>query len=153
MRIHLSIDVKNVPESVAFYSKVFQAPPQKQTDVYAKFDLKEPLFNFSMQSSPEKAPSRVSHLGIEVTSTEDVNSWRSRLEALGIVTRPEEQTDCCYALQDKVWFADPDGNEWEVFVVHQQLPIAKAKAFADSSCCVPKAKEDEVAKSGSGCCG
>jgi hypothetical protein len=33
------------------------------------------------------------------------------------VPRDEMQTTCCYAVQDKTWVSDPDGNEWEVFVV------------------------------------
>lgn len=28
-------------------------------------------------------------------------------------------TNCCYAIQDKIWVSDPDGNEWEVFVVNE----------------------------------
>src|SRR4051812_37646711 len=101
MRVHLSIDVSDVAKSVSFYSKVFGVLPQKQSIDYAKFDLKSPPFNFSMQSAPDKAPSRVSHLGIEVDSTQDVDDWRAKLETLGFVTRPEENTECCFARQDK----------------------------------------------------
>ena len=59
----------------------------------------------------------LSHLGIQVASTNDVLATRKRWEEIGLVTRDEMQTNCCYALQDKTWVRDPDGNEWEVFVV------------------------------------
>jgi predicted lactoylglutathione lyase len=61
--------------------------------------------------------SRLSHLGIQVGSTEDVLAMRDRWTAAGLATRDEMQTSCCYAVQDKSWVADPDGNKWEVFVV------------------------------------
>jgi hypothetical protein len=42
------------------------------------------------------------------------------------------QTNCCYAKQDKTWVNDPDGNEWEVFVVLGEV----AKNEASTTCCV-----------------
>ena len=76
MRTHVSINVKNVPEAVAFYEKVFGVSPQKQTSNYAKFDLKEPSLNLSMQSGMGEI-SRLSHLGIEVESANEVMQWLS----------------------------------------------------------------------------
>ncbi len=65
MRPHLSLDVRHVPQSVAFYEKVFGVPPQKQTADYAKFDLTEPALHLSLVSSTGRISS-VDHLGIEV---------------------------------------------------------------------------------------
>jgi hypothetical protein len=59
----------------------------------------------------------LSHLGLQVASTDDVLAIRERWTESGLLTRDEMQTSCCYALQDKTWVRDPDGNEWEVFVV------------------------------------
>lgn len=147
MRAHLSLNVKNVTESVEFYKRVFGVNPQKQTEDYAKFDLKEPALNFTMQTA-KLNQSKVGHLGIEVDSAEEVLHWQNKLENSGVLNRPEMQTDCCYALQDKVWFQDPDGNAWEIFFVHQQLEIKgevnKTKA---SSCCTPKFGNEKT-----GCC-
>ena len=123
MRTHVSIDVKNIKNSVDFYRKVFGTDPQKQTDYYAKFDLSDPSLNFSMQTKKDGSVSRVNHFGIEVSSEAEVRDWEKRLLEAGIENSPEDQTDCCYALQDKIWFADPDGNAWEVFVVHEQLEV------------------------------
>ena len=62
-------------------------------------------------------PCALSHLGIQVGSTDDVLAIRGKWAAAGLLTRDEMQTSCCYALQDKTSVRDPDGNEWEVFVV------------------------------------
>ncbi|HEU5406544.1 MAG TPA: VOC family protein, partial [Nitrospira sp.] len=89
MRPHLSLDVHNVLASVAFYQKVFGISPQKQTYDYAKFDIMEPLLNFSLVSSMGRISS-VDHLGIEVDSMEEIVAWKERLQAAGILERVEE---------------------------------------------------------------
>ncbi len=76
----------------------------------------------------------MNHLGIEVDSPEDLADWQKKLQALGLVKQVETQTACCFARQDKVWFEDPDGNDWEVFHVYEQLPI-HTSARQDSQCC------------------
>jgi hypothetical protein len=78
-------------------------------------------------------PGALSHLGMQIASTEDVLAFRQRWAEAGLITRDEMQTDCCYATQDKTWVQDPDGNEWEAFVVlKDDLPEVPA---ATSSCC------------------
>ncbi len=77
-----------------------------------------------------------SHFGVQVATAADVAEARRRFEAAGLVTAAEEDTACCYALQDKVWIEDPDGNAWEVFVVKGDAPVMKASA---SACCAPVA--------------
>lgn len=126
MRPHISLNVQDVGKSVEFYKRVFGQDPQKMTENYAKFDL--PILNFTMQSGGERELSRVNHLGIEVKSTLEVHEWEMRLMKSGVLATPEEGTNCCYAKQDKVWFQDPDGNAWEVFVVHAQLPTTEKEA-------------------------
>lgn len=127
MRVHLSLDVKNVRESVEFYEKVFGAAPQKENSTYAKFDLDNPPFNFALQSGSERI-SRVSHLGIEVDSADEMMAWQKRLTELGLAKLIESDTKCCFARQDKIWFSDPEGNAWEVFLVREQLPVIEAPA-------------------------
>src|SRR4051812_26260963 len=108
-RMHVSLNVTNVPRSLEFYKKVFGVEPQKQTATYAKFDLINPSLNFSMQSGIGDV-SRVSHFGIEVESADDVMKWQKKLTELGLVKLVESDTKCCFARQDKVWISDPDGN-------------------------------------------
>ncbi len=136
MRAHVSINVKDVSKSIEFYQKLFDKNPQKQTADYAKFDLQEPSLNFSMQSAAPETVSRVSHLGIEVDSPTEIKEWKDRLEKAGIIGRIEEDTDCCFARQDKVWFKDPDGNAWEIFYVYEQLTVSDSFP-ASGSCCTP----------------
>jgi len=136
MRAHVSLNVKNVTESVNFYQKLFGKEPQKQTTDYAKFDLTDPALNFSMQTASAKNQSRVSHFGIEVDAPGEIGFWKERLEKLGLNGHLEENSDCCFARQDKVWFKDPDGNSWEIFHVYEQLPVSSPLA-ASGSCCVP----------------
>lgn len=139
MRPHLSIDVRNVPASVAFYEKVFGVAPQKQTEDYAKFDLTAPALNFSLVSTTGKI-SAVNHLGIEVESGEHIAAWKQRLQKQGILEKVEDDIACCFARQDKLWFTDPDGNAWEVFTVHEQLPVTGP--LKGTGCCVPKSAGD-----------
>jgi catechol 2,3-dioxygenase-like lactoylglutathione lyase family enzyme len=142
MRPHVSLDVRDISRSVAFYEKVFGVQPQKQTADYAKFDLLEPALNFSLVSSTGRISS-VDHLGIEVASTEDIAAWKTRLQEKGILEKVEENVACCFARQDKLWFTDPDGNPWEVFTVHEQLEVTGP--LKNTGCCVPREQGASVA--------
>jgi catechol 2,3-dioxygenase-like lactoylglutathione lyase family enzyme len=145
MRPHLSLDVRNVPASVAFYQKVFGVAPQKQTPEYAKFDLTYPAFNFSLLSGTGRMSS-VDHLGIEVDSIEEIANWKARLQKEGILERVEENTACCFARQDKLWLSDPDGNAWEIFTVHEHLPVTGT--LSNSGCCIPNRNQLPSCSSG-----
>ncbi|MBS1813130.1 MAG: VOC family protein [Acidobacteria bacterium] len=133
LKAHISINVSNVERSIEFYRKMLGIEPMKVRTGYAKFDVQNPPLNLAMNEIPagEGKLSRLSHLGIQVASTEDVLAIKQRWEAAGLSTRDEMQTSCCYAIQDKTWVSDPDGNEWEVFVVlEDQLPETQS-----AGCC------------------
>jgi len=135
LKAHLAINVKNLERSIAFYRKMLGIEPSKVRQGYAKFDVKNPPLNFSLNEAPFKERGALSHMGIQVGSTQDVLAIRNRWMRGGLMTRDEMNTVCCYAVQDKTWVQDPDGNEWEVFVVLQDnLP---AKQAATTSCCAP----------------
>ena len=78
----------------------------------------------------------INHLGIQVPSTEAVRAAADRLKAEGLATFEEENIDCCYALQDKVWVTDPNGYKWEVFVVKvgDTQPAVQASAAGEACC-------------------
>lgn len=143
MRPHVSLDVRDVPLSAAFYEKVFGVPPQKQTADYAKFDVSDPPLNFSLVSSTGRVSS-VDHLGIEVDSIDEIHQWKVRLQEQGLLQKVEENQLCCFAWQDKLWFADPDGNAWEIFTVHEHVPVEGV--LSNSGCCVPKGHESSTAR-------
>jgi catechol 2,3-dioxygenase-like lactoylglutathione lyase family enzyme len=148
LKAHISINVSNIERSVEFYRKMLGIEPLKVRVGYAKFDVQNPPLNLAMNEVPvnEGKLSRLSHLGIQVASTEDVLAIKQRWEAAGLTTRDEMQTDCCYAVQDKTWVSDPDGNEWEVFVVLQdQLPEKESRM----SCCAPSLSSSDLVQLGS----
>lgn len=134
MRPHISLDVRDVQASVEFYQKVFGVKPQKQTTDYAKFDLVTPSLNLSLLSSSGNVSS-VNHLGIEVSSLEEIATWKQRLQEQGVIEKAEANVACCFARQDKLWVSDPDGNAWEIFTVHEQLEVTDP--VSNTGCCIP----------------
>ncbi len=138
LKPHVSLNITNVDASVAFYEKLFGVTVTKRRPGYAKFDLLEPSLNLTMQEAPRTGVN-ASHFGIQVASTEDVASAWAKFKAANLPTLTEENTSCCYALQDKVWVEDPDGNSWEVFVVKGD-PEAMMTKPAAGGCCAPKVR-------------
>ncbi|MEP6704356.1 MAG: ArsI/CadI family heavy metal resistance metalloenzyme [Acidobacteriota bacterium] len=137
LKAHLAINVRDVDQSVEFYGKMFGIGPAKVRRGYAKFDVENPPLNFTLNQVPFHDRGALSHLGIQVASTDDVVAVRTSWEEKGLVPRSEMQTTCCYALQDKAWVHDPDGNEWEVFVVLEDNLSAELPGAADKACCTP----------------
>ncbi|HEX6161403.1 MAG TPA: ArsI/CadI family heavy metal resistance metalloenzyme [Thermoanaerobaculia bacterium] len=137
LKAHLSINVRNVQNSIDFYQRLLGIEPSKVRTGYAKFDVQNPPLNLALNEVPElTGAGALSHLGLQVASTGDVLAIRQRWAEAGLITRDEMKTDCCYATQDKTWVTDPDGNEWEAFVVLQDNLPETQKA---SSCCVVSA--------------
>lgn len=120
LKAHLAINVKNLAESIEFYKKMLGLEPSKVRTGYAKFDVVNPPLNFTLNQVPFGERGALSHLGIQVASTQDVLAMRAKWHERGLATRDEMNTNCCYAIQDKTWTRDPDGNEWEVFVVKKE---------------------------------
>src|SRR5262249_25215259 len=115
--VHVSLNVGDLTRSVAFYRGVFGEPKKLKAD-YAKFVAAEPELHLALQPGLKgQASGSLSHLGIRVDSAEEVRRWRSQLEARGILSDEAKREACCYALQDKFWLTDPDGNRWEVYTV------------------------------------
>jgi catechol 2,3-dioxygenase-like lactoylglutathione lyase family enzyme len=138
LKAHLAIKVRDVNRSIEFYRKLFGIEPSKVRSGYAKFDVQNPPLNLALNQIPFLGQGALSHLGIQVGSTADVLNMRQQWIERGLIAREEMNTDCCYAIQDKAWVRDPDGNEWEVFVVLQDnLPET---ASSTASCCAPVGK-------------
>ena len=143
MKTHISLNVSNVGESVEFYKKMLGVEPFKLKADYAKFDVANPPLNLTMNQINFEKGGSLSHLGLQVESTEEVMEMGKRWQENGLITLDEMKTDCCYALQDKTWVQDPDGNRWEVFVV---LANNENKDIAASACCVPTQKPVSISR-------
>src|SRR6476469_7148505 len=111
---HLSLDVPDLDRAIAFYEQLFGQAAAKRKPGYAKFELADPPVALALQQAER---SGLSHLGIRVSASEQVEAAGIRLRKGGLVTLDERDTACCYARQDKVWVADPAGNRWEVYTV------------------------------------
>ena len=165
LKAHLALNVKDVERSIEFYKKMLGIEPSKVRTGYAKFDLQNPPLNLTLNQHTFNEQGALSHLGLQVATTEDVLAVRERWAEAGLVTRDEMQTNCCYARQDKTWVHDPDGYEWEVFVVLEdnlaetsmccvtdepiRLDAAGAEAQAAASCATSPAETAPA----SGSCG
>ena len=148
LKPHISLNVSAIDRSVEFYEKAFGVPVTKRRPGYAKFDLQSPSLNLSMVEAARTGVN-ASHFGIQVASTQDVLEAKKRFESVGLKTLTEEDTACCYAVQDKVWVDDPDGNSWEVFVVKSDAPVMRQTS---SICCSPIGTTKAQASDGPGCC-
>ncbi len=143
MKTHISLNVGNVTESVEFYKKMFGVEPLKLKSDYAKFDVANPPLNLTMNQISFETGGSLSHLGLQVETTEEVIEMTKRWNESGLRTLEEMQTDCCYAMQDKTWVSDPDGNKWEVFVV---LGNTEDKDITASACCAPITKTVSISR-------
>ena len=143
-KIHVALNTNKFDESVAFYKGFFGNEPIKLKPGYAKFELEEPGLNFTLNRSKEapRDPGALNHLGIQVKTAEEVANATKRLARAGFETLEENDTVCCYALQDKVWVSDPNGYRWEVFVVKEgdvtdESDPAVQAAKTEEPCCEP----------------
>lgn len=133
MKIHVGVNVTDIKKSMEFYSKVFNESPVKVKEDYAKFLLKNPGVNFTLNLADQVSGNQVGHFGFQVESDEEVIEHKERLEKLGFFAREEMDVNCCYATQDKFWVTDPDGNEWEFF--YTKSDIKNHSLENTSECC------------------
>ncbi|MFB0637528.1 ArsI/CadI family heavy metal resistance metalloenzyme [Bacillus rugosus] len=131
--VHVGINVSNLEESITFYEKVFGERPLKVESDYAKFLLETPGLNFTLNVRDEVNGNQVNHFGFQVDRLDEVLKHKERLEKEGFFARGEMDTTCCYAVQDKFWVSDPDGNEWEFFYTKSNSDGHKQDS---SSCCM-----------------
>jgi catechol 2,3-dioxygenase-like lactoylglutathione lyase family enzyme len=132
--VHVSLRVSDLAESVRFYRGLFGEPRKLEPD-YAKFVGEEPEIHLALQPglAGKASAGSLSHLGIRVASREEVRQWRSDLRGRGILSEEERLETCCYAVQDKFWLSDPDGNRWEVYTVLEDVEPTPARAV--TPCC------------------
>ncbi|MGB9178104.1 MAG: ArsI/CadI family heavy metal resistance metalloenzyme [Pyrinomonadaceae bacterium] len=151
VKAHLALNVHSVERSIEFYRSMLGIEPGKVRTGYAKFDVSNPPLNLTLNETKFGERGALSHLGIQVASTEDVLLMREKWTDAGLLTRDEMQTSCCYALLDKTWVRDPDGNEWEVFVVLEDNLAETAPCECGSKVALTVGAETSGAEA-SNCC-
>ena len=159
-RVQLALNVSDLDEAVAFYTKLFRTGPAKVRDGYANFAIAEPPLKLVLFRNPAQAGT-LNHLGVEVGSAADVAATTRRMAAEGLPTEVEDGVSCCYALQDKVWVHGPGGEPWEVYVV--KADANELVKTGGSACCAASGQATEQAAqpaqpaaqpavTGAGCC-
>ncbi|MDT5159579.1 MAG: hypothetical protein QOH51_3936 [Acidobacteriota bacterium] len=152
LKAHVALNVKSVEESIEFYRRAFGLDPCKVRAGYAKFDVEEPPLNLTLNEQGEVRRGALSHLGIQVASTADVLALGERWRAAGLATFDEMGTNCCYAVQDKTWVTDPDGNSWEAFVVLEDNLPETTMCCTDGAATTCETQTSVESQASASCC-
>ncbi len=122
-RVQIALNVDDLDQSIAFYTKLFGTGPAKVKPGYANFAVADPALKLVLLENPGQGGS-INHLGIEVDSSDKVHAEIARLTEEQLFTEEEIGATCCFATQDKVWVTAPDAECWEVYTV-----VADAETF------------------------
>jgi catechol 2,3-dioxygenase-like lactoylglutathione lyase family enzyme len=156
-RAQLALRVSDLEASITFYSKLFGTEPAKRREGYANFAIAEPPLKLVLIEGEPGQETRLDHLGVEVETIDQVTAATERLKDAGLATFEENDTSCCYALQDKVWVHGPGQEPWEVYVVKADADTLGKSAQVDGSgdgCCTSQTDQDQLQTADSGCsCG
>src|ERR1700730_16465417 len=151
-RVQLALNVTDLDAAIEFSSKLFGTEPAKVRPGYANFAVVEPPLKLVLIKGAEGGT--LNHLGVEVASTDDVAAAQARLAGEGLATATEEKTECCFALQDKVWVDGPDGEPWEVYTVlaDAEMPAGQPRASEPGTCGPGACCSTSPAAAESSCC-
>jgi catechol 2,3-dioxygenase-like lactoylglutathione lyase family enzyme len=134
-RIQLALNVNDVDEAVAFYSKLFGTAPAKRRPGYANFAITEPPLKLVLLENPGHGGS-LNHLGVEVSDVDTVETERTRLAEAGLASIDERGTTCCYAKQDKFWVEGaPNGERWEIYTILADSQTFSGEPGGGPECC------------------
>jgi catechol 2,3-dioxygenase-like lactoylglutathione lyase family enzyme len=158
-RVQLALRVSDLEGSIAFYRSLFGVDPAKRRPGYANFAIVEPPLKLVLIEGGPDQPTVMDHLGVEVDTTDEVDTATRRLADLGLFTQVENDTTCCYALQDKVWVHGPGNEPWEVYTVKADAPDATsihpvgADTTSDCQCGTPMRDHAPNGIEEAACCG
>ena len=119
-RVQLALNVANVNEAIAYYTKMFGVAPAKVREGYANFAIANPPLKLVLIEGHGE-PGTLNHLGVEVENTDEVAAKIENAVSMGLPIEVQESTTCCFAVQDKVWVK---GGEiaWEWYTVLADAP-------------------------------
>ena len=163
-RVQLALRVADLDASIEFYSRLFDAAPAKRRPGYANFAISEPPLKLVLLEGQPDQETRMDHLGVEVESTDLVVAATNRLADAGLATRVEDNTTCCYAVQDKVWVTGPGSEPWEVYTVtgdarpdlEGRTDLELSEVAGDATCCTDQVSDttadSDTAQRAAACC-
>jgi len=155
-RVQLALNVADIDEAITFYSKLFATEPAKVRPGYANFAIADPPLKLVLIEDANQTPGTLNHLGVEVPTTDEVTVAQARLAGEGLATALEEETSCCYAVQDKVWVDGPGGEPWEIYTVlsDTEMPAGQLRSAApgESACCGSRPDSVEATEGSASCC-
>ena len=151
-RVQLALNVNDIDEAVAFYSKLFGAEPAKRRDGYANFAIAQPPLKLVLLENPGQGGT-LNHLGVEVEDIDAVDAEQARLAAAGLATADERDTTCCYARQDKFWVqGTPGGESWEIYAVLADSQTFYGEEDSQACCADTRAAAGPARSSATPCC-
>lgn len=157
-RLQLALNVSDIDQAVAFYSKLFATEPLKRKPGYANFAIADPPLKLVLFEAAEGGT--LNHLGVETETGGEVRAAEGRLAEAGLTTTGVDDTVCCYATKTETWVTDPDGAKWEWYVKTGDTDELTNRVVSNDDsamCCAPGATTDPVAvrataSAGGGCC-
>lgn len=158
-RFHVHVSVKDLDESIRFYTSLFGAPPSVAKPDYAKWMLDDPRVNFAISHQKCGSTVGLNHLGLQVDSADELGELESRFATAGLAGVQEHGASCCYAQSDKTWLQDPQGIAWENFHTLGSVPVfgGSGPDFLHAGACAPDATAKPATTCGprapAGCCG
>jgi catechol 2,3-dioxygenase-like lactoylglutathione lyase family enzyme len=151
-RLQLALNVNDIDQAVAFYSKLFGTEPAKRRPGYANFAIANPPLKLVLLENPGRGGS-LNHLGVEVADTGAVEAEQARLAGAGLAASAAGETTCCYATQDKFWVQGaPDGETWEIYTVLADSPTFYATGHAEQCCGDTSTQAREQPAAAATCC-
>ncbi len=155
-RVQLALNVADIDAAVDFYQRLFGTEPAKRRPGYANFAIADPPLKLVLIEDANQTPGTLNHLGVEVPTTDEVTAAQVRLAGEGLAAALEEETSCCYAVQDKVWVDGPGGEPWEIYTVlsDTEMPAGQLRSAApgESACCSSRPEPVEAAAGSTSCC-
>jgi catechol 2,3-dioxygenase-like lactoylglutathione lyase family enzyme len=142
-RFHVHVGVRNLDESIRFYSGLFGTEPTVRKPDYAKWMVDDPRINFAISQRSTKLG--VNHLGLQVDESQELPEIKQRFAAADKTSLIDETgVTCCYAKSDKHWVTDPQGVAWEGWHSLGQVEIYGAtnemvqpETVKQGGCCTP----------------
>lgn len=133
-RVQLALNVGDLDEAIAFYTKLFGTEPAKVRDGYANFAIAEPPLKLVLFAGAG-TPGSLNHLGVEVATAGEVTAAEQRLAGDGLDTTGVADTECCFAAKTETWVTDPDGVRWEWYVKTGDAEHIENVVGGGASCC------------------